>query len=70
MRMFMTIRPYTLAHTNCDPLGCRMEKLGISKAVDFGSGYHMLLYAQSFAEYTLSELARDPHVMLAHFAGR
>jgi len=47
-----------------------MEKLGISKAVDFGSGYHMLLYAQSFAEYTLSELARDPHVMLAHFAGR
>lgn len=59
---------YPLAYTNRDPLGYRMEKLGISEAVDFGSGHHVALRALPFAEYVLSELARDPHVMLVNKA--
>ena len=59
---------YPSAYTNRDPLGYRMEELGISKAVDLGSGHHIALRAQPFAKYVLAELARDPHVMLVNKA--
>lgn len=55
---------YPSAYTNRDPLGYQMEELGISKAVDFGSGHHIALRAQSFKECVLSKLAKDPHLML------
>ena len=55
---------YPTAHTNRDPLGHRMEDRGISRGLDFGSGHHVAFHAQVFAEYVLSELARDPTVML------
>jgi aminoglycoside 3-N-acetyltransferase len=55
---------YPFSCTNRDPLGYRMEQVGISKAMDFGSGHHMALRAQPFQDYVLSELARNPHSML------
>ena len=60
---------YPRRYRDRDPIGLRMEKLHISKAVDFGSGHHFALRAQPFADYVLSELARDPHVMLVNEAG-
>ena len=57
---------YPAAYTNRNPLGYRMEEIGISRAVDFGSGHHIALRAQPFAEYVLVELARDPHVMFVN----
>ena len=55
---------YPTAHTDRDPLGHRMEERGISKGFDFRSGHHVAFHAQVFEEYVLSELAKDPTVML------
>jgi len=57
---------YPLAYTNRDPLGNKMEKLGISKAVDFGSGHHIALRAKPFKEFVLTELKKNPHLMLVN----
>ena len=56
---------YPLRHTNREPLGSQLEELNISTAVDFGSGHHMAFKAEPFAEFVLSQLAQNPHVMLA-----
>jgi aminoglycoside 3-N-acetyltransferase len=55
---------YPTAYTKREPLGNRMEQLGISSRIRLGSGNHISFRSYTFLEYVLNELELNPHIML------
>ncbi len=51
------------------PFGLEMERQGISKAIDYGSGRHIAIRAKPFEAFTLKRLHSDPWAMFNKNAG-
>lgn len=54
---------YLNGRTNREPIGKDLERVGISKAVNFRNGKHFSIRAKSFKEFVLERLEKDKMCM-------
>jgi aminoglycoside 3-N-acetyltransferase len=54
---------YPNGKTNREPIGHAMEKAGISRCINYGSGKHIAIRTNSFEDFVLNKLSKKPHVM-------
>jgi len=58
------INNYSNLRTNREPIGLILESAGVSNSITYGYGKHMSLAGQPWLDFVLSELHKNPFVML------
>jgi len=58
---------FPIVEVDREQIGAQMESLGISNSVQFGSGKHIALRAQFFADYVLECLKKNKYAMLRNY---